>query len=75
MPIKEIIDKKTGEKYYDAYVSITSKQHPHIRKQRRKTKIKTKSLAIRLEKELYHKAFYEVQIEENKGYSLSLIHI
>lgn len=69
MPINEKLDEKSGKRTFDVYVCIASKFNPQIRVQRRKTKIETKSAALKIERELYQECGKALHLEENKGHS------
>lgn len=69
MPINEKLDEKSGKLYFDVYVCIASKINPAIRVQRRKTKITSKNIALKIERDLYQECGKALHLEENRGHS------
>lgn len=67
MTIKEKINQNSGKKEFEVYAQAISKIFPHIRKQKRKTRVDSLAKAKRIEAELQRACLEEVLKEEAKG--------
>lgn len=67
MTIKAKVNLKSGRTEYEVYAQAVSKVFPHIRKQKRKTRVDSMSKAKRIESDLHRACLEEVLKEEAKG--------